>query len=128
MERWRGSSGSDLRVVVLERANAMHVELPEIVNLVTVDVGWTPQAKVLPAAANAVRRDGMVLTLVKPHYEAAKDRLIAGVLPDEAVDGVVAGVLDEAARTGWQVVGTFDSVIRGHGGNREVFALLRRVW
>ncbi|MEK6799028.1 MAG: SAM-dependent methyltransferase [Planctomycetota bacterium] len=118
----------DLRVVVLERANAMHVELPEIVNLVTVDVGWTPQAKVLPAAANAVRRDGMVLTLVKPHYEAAKDRLIAGVLPDEAVDGVVAGVLDEAARTGWQVVGTFDSVIRGHGGNREVFALLRRVW
>ena len=38
----------DPRVVVMERTNAMHVALPESVALVTIDVGWIPQAKVLP--------------------------------------------------------------------------------
>ncbi len=39
------------RVVVRERTNAMHVSLPEPVDLVTIDVGWTPQSKILPNAA-----------------------------------------------------------------------------
>src|SRR5712675_3605403 len=33
----------DPRVVVMERTNAMHVELPEKVQLVTIDVAWTKQ-------------------------------------------------------------------------------------
>src|SRR5258705_5786878 len=31
------------RVVVMERTNAMHVQLPEKVNLVSIDVAWTKQ-------------------------------------------------------------------------------------
>src|SRR3954464_11050910 len=31
----------DPRVVVMERTNAMHVQLPEKVGLVTIDVAWT---------------------------------------------------------------------------------------
>ena len=42
----------DPRVVVLERTNALHVELPEHVDLVTVDVGWTPQHHILPVGSN----------------------------------------------------------------------------
>src|SRR5882724_12381661 len=33
----------DARVVVMERTNAMHVDLPEKVDLVAVDVAWTKQ-------------------------------------------------------------------------------------
>src|SRR4051812_11330036 len=33
----------DPRVVVMERTNAMHVRLPEPVDLVTIDVAWTRQ-------------------------------------------------------------------------------------
>src|SRR6476660_1813424 len=40
----------DPRVVVMERTNAMHVELPERVSLVTIDVAWTRQRNILPAA------------------------------------------------------------------------------
>src|SRR5215218_2583008 len=40
----------DSRVVVMERTNAMHVELPEPVSLVTIDVAWTKQKHILPAA------------------------------------------------------------------------------
>src|SRR5690242_644761 len=39
---------TDPRVVVMERTNAMHVELPEQVDLVTIDVAWTKQRLILP--------------------------------------------------------------------------------
>ena len=44
----------DSRVVVYERTNAMHVSLPEPVDLVTIDVGWTPQVRILPNVARLV--------------------------------------------------------------------------
>jgi len=128
------------RVVVLERTNAMHVELPEPVDLVTIDVGWTPQTKVLPNVARMLRRPEQiggagtdpaksdapagVITLIKPHYEAGRDRLVDGVLPDESFDEMVANVLNDITATGWQVRGTLESPIRGHGGNRELLAWL----
>lgn len=71
----------DPRVVVLERTNAMHVSLPESVDLATIDVGWTPQAKILPNVASLLRPHGRVVTLVKPQYEATA---CDGAQPDEA--------------------------------------------
>ncbi len=41
---------NDPRVIVMERTNALHVQFPEQVDLVTIDVGWTPQALILPKA------------------------------------------------------------------------------
>jgi 23S rRNA (cytidine1920-2'-O)/16S rRNA (cytidine1409-2'-O)-methyltransferase len=115
----------DPKVVVLERVNAMHVELAERVDLVTIDVGWTPQAKVLPNAAMMLKPDGRVLTLIKPHYEAPRHVLRDGVLPDESVGTVVDDVLRRIS-PGWWLLGSFLSPIRGQGGNQEVFALLQR--
>ena len=116
----------DARVTVLERTNAMHVYLPEAVGLVTVDVGWTPQSRILPGASRLLAPAGQVVTLIKPHYEASKERLEGGVLADDAVEEVVAGVLDAIKAMGWEVVDTVPSPLRGHGGNREHFALLTR--
>ena len=79
----------DPRVVVMERTNAMHVELPEKVHLVTIDVAWTKQRFILPAARRMIGNDGAVVTLIKPHYEADPTLLRKGVLPDQNVDDVV---------------------------------------
>ena len=114
----------DDRVVVLERRNAMHVTISEKVDLVTADVGWTRQEKFLPNVATMLDSGGRILTLIKPHYEADPACLRDGVLPEEEVEQVVSGVLGRAASNGWAVAGTAASPIRGHGGNREVFALL----
>jgi len=116
----------DPRVVVMERTNAMHVQLPEPVDLVTIDVGWTPQAKVLKSVSTFATPSTRVLTLIKPHYEAGKSALHRGVLPDEQVEGVVDNVLLAIRSDGWSVHGVMPSPIRGHGGNREVIALLTR--
>lgn len=115
----------DQRVVVMERVNAMHVELPEPVDLVTIDVAWTRQRYILPAAARVLKADGLVVTLIKPHYEADPKLLVAGVLPADAVEGVVDAVKAQIIESGFQVLGTTRSPILGTKGNAEVLAWLR---
>ena len=117
----------DARVVVIERQNAMHVELAEPVELVTIDVGWTPQVRILPNAARLLARAGRVITLIKPHYEAPKDLLVGGVLAENRIDTVVRDVCGGITSSGWSIEGTVESPIRGHGGNVELLALLHRV-
>jgi len=116
----------DSRVVVLERTNAMHVELPEPMDLVTMDVGWTTQAKILPNAARLIKGDGAVITLIKPHYEASKVLLVDGVLAESAFDEVIVSVKIVIESLGWSIKNTMPSPIQGHGGNREVLAHLAR--
>ncbi len=115
----------DPRVVVLERTNAMHVTLPEAVDLVTIDVGWTKQSKVLPNVRNFIKPSGSVIALIKPHYEAPPDLLHNGVLPEQECKGLIDTVLADALTNAFETIVTIPSPIRGHGGNCEFFALLR---
>ena len=115
----------DPRVVVLERTNAIHVALPEPVDLVTIDVGWTRQEKILPHVASLLAPGGQVVTLIKPHYEAHDDERVSGVVEKSVFDAVVLRTLRRIESMNWTVRGEFESPIRGQGGNREVFARLR---
>ncbi len=117
----------DPRVVVLERTNAMHAVLPEPVWLVTIDVAWTKQRHILPAARRMVSDDGRVVTLIKPHYEAEPALLVKGVLPEEEVDGVVHAVHADIVAADFELLQTVRSPIKGSKGNAEVLALLRPV-
>ena len=114
----------DGRVVVMERTNAMHVALPEAVDLVVIDAGWTRQRHALPAALRNLKPSGRVVTLVKPHYESQRSALVKGVLPEAEVDGVLAAVVPEVVAAGFRVVGTVRSPILGAKGNAEVLAWL----
>jgi 23S rRNA (cytidine1920-2'-O)/16S rRNA (cytidine1409-2'-O)-methyltransferase len=118
----------DARVVVMERTNAMHAELPERVSLVTIDVAWTKQKHILPAARRMIMDDNsMVITLIKPHYESEPSKLVKGVLPPEDVDCVVASVTDTIRASGFELLQTARSPIEGAKGNVEVLAYLRPV-
>ena len=115
----------DPRVVVMERTNAMHVELPERVSIVTIDVAWTRQRHILPAARRLVHDAGTVVSLIKPHYEAEPSQLVKGVLPAERVDDVVSRVGGDVRVAGFELMGTVPSPILGAKGNAEVLAHLR---
>ncbi|MCO6438021.1 MAG: TlyA family rRNA (cytidine-2'-O)-methyltransferase [Phycisphaerae bacterium] len=117
----------DARVVVLERTNAMHATLPEPVGLVTIDVGWTRQERVLPNVARMIEPRGVVISLIKPHYEAPPEWLAQGLLPEHRVEEVVAEVAEKALAIGWKLVATTPSPIRGHGGNLETLGRFERV-
>lgn len=116
----------DPRVVVMERTDALHVRLPEPVGLVTVDTGWTRQARILPAALGLLADDGRIITLVKPHYEAEQEDLHGGVLPDELTQRVLKPIRARLVELGLRIVDETESPIRGGGGNREFLWHLRR--
>jgi 23S rRNA (cytidine1920-2'-O)/16S rRNA (cytidine1409-2'-O)-methyltransferase len=115
----------DPRVVVMERTNAMHVQLPEGVALVTIDVAWTKQRYILPAARKLLEHRGEIVTLIKPHYEAERSMLRDGLLPSDKLGAVVAAVGAEIRSMGFEIAGMIDSPIKGSGGNAEVLAWLR---
>lgn len=117
----------DPRVVVMERTNAMHAQLPEPVGIVTIDVAWTKQRHILPAARRMIAPDGHVVSLIKPHYEADASLLRQGVLPEESVDDVVREVELHLLDAGFELLGTTRSPIKGAKGNVEVLAHLRPV-
>ncbi|HVP13125.1 MAG TPA: SAM-dependent methyltransferase [Phycisphaerae bacterium] len=110
---------NDPRVVVMERTDALHLHLPEPVRLITIDTGWTRQRQILPAARDLLAADGIIISLIKPHYEAVGSMLRGGVLPDESVGAVLAEVRTDVAATGLRLLAEIESPIRGHGGNRE---------
>ena len=115
----------DARVVVMERTNAMHATLPEKVDLITIDVAWTKQSHILPAARRLLAPGGAVVTLIKPHYEAAPDKLRRGVLPESEVDGVVKATIDQIRLASFECLQIIRSPITGAGGNIEVLAMLK---
>jgi 23S rRNA (cytidine1920-2'-O)/16S rRNA (cytidine1409-2'-O)-methyltransferase len=117
----------DPRVIVMERTNAMHAVLPEPVSIVTIDVAWTKQQHILPAARRMVSDHGHVITLIKPHYEAPPAQLRGGVLDEAKVEEVVESILPQIEAARFVVVGRTLSPIKGAKGNAEVLAHLRPI-
>ncbi len=115
---------NDPRVVVMERTNALHVQLPEQVDLATCDVGWTRQSKVLPHAIGLVRPGGFVLSLLKPQYEANKDEIERGKgrVREDALARIVAEAHALAETFGCPVEGpALTPFLGGKGKNPEYF-------
>ena len=115
---------NDERVVVMERQNALHVELPEPVDVVTVDVGWTRQHLIVPRALALTKAGGAVVSLLKPQYEAERKERRRGVVRPEALDGVVERVVGQLRQAGFHVAGCVRSPLVGGGGNVEFLLLL----
>jgi len=114
----------DPRVVVMERTNAMHVSLPEAVDLVTIDVGWTRQRHVLPAARALLKPGGRIVSLVKPQYEAGECERNAGVVPEANLPAVLSRVRTDVAECGLTLQSETPSPLKGGGGNAEFLFLL----
>ena len=114
----------DPRVIACDRTNALDFDPPEPADLVTYDVGWTPQRVILPAVRRCMKAGGRAIALVKPQYEAPKRLLRRGVLPPEHLPDVLATCREDAHDLNWRIAGEIESPIEGHGGNRELLWLL----
>lgn len=121
----------DPRVVVRERVNARYLgpeDVPEPVDVITVDVSFISLAKVLPALKQRLRDGGDILALVKPQFEAGPERVgRGGIVRDPAVHREVLGrVCVEAVSLGLEVLGLTHSPVKGDKGNMEFFVHLRK--
>ncbi len=120
---------SDDRVNVMERTNALHAEVVEPVDLVVIDLAWTPQSKSIPVALGWLKPGGRIVTLIKPHYELSEDekaaKLVDGKLPADDAPAVCDRVVATMPALGMQVIDVVQSPLTGgkSGVNVEFLAL-----
>jgi 23S rRNA (cytidine1920-2'-O)/16S rRNA (cytidine1409-2'-O)-methyltransferase len=91
---------TDERVIVMERTNAMHVQLPEPAEVIAVDVAWTRQHHILPSALRQLTPSGLVLSLFKPQYEADPSQVRRGIVMSEEFQPVLEATLAGLAAQG----------------------------
>jgi 23S rRNA (cytidine1920-2'-O)/16S rRNA (cytidine1409-2'-O)-methyltransferase len=117
-------------VVVLDRTNVRTLDAERIggpVDLTVADLSFISLRLVLPALAGVTRRDGDLLLLVKPQFEAGREAVgRGGVVRDPAARAAAVGaVADAGTPLGLGVAGVCPSPLPGPAGNLELFLHLR---
>lgn len=115
----------DPRVVVMERVNVRYLnELPEPIDLATVDVSFISLKLVLPVVMRLLKPDGQIIALIKPQFEAGRKQVgKGGVVKDPAVHRfVLYDILGWAVEKELYVHGLIPSPLRGPAGNIEFLA------
>ncbi len=119
----------DPRVLSRERTNARHpLDLPEQVDIAVVDVSFISLLLVLPETVSHVKQGGVLLALVKPQFEAGRDRVgRKGVISDPVVHADVVAKVARwvVGRPDLRFLGVRRSGLEGDQGNREFFVLIR---
>lgn len=115
---------SDPRVVVMERTNIRYVtpeDLGEPLDLSVVDVSFISLKLVLPVIKSLLKPSGQVLCLIKPQFEAGKEKVgKKGVVRDPAVhEEVLRSFLALADELGFTIRNLTFSPVKGPEGNIE---------
>ena len=121
---------NDPRVVCLERTNARYLtaqQIPEPLDFASIDVSFISLGLILPALRPLMADSGQVAALVKPQFEAGKDKVgKKGVVRDRLVHlEVLEHFLLHAAQADFSVCGLDFSPIRGPEGNIEYLGYLK---
>ena len=122
---------SDERVVCMERTNARyltHEQIPDELDFASVDVSFISLKLILPPLCGLLKDGGHVSCLVKPQFEAGRDKVgKKGVVRDPAVHlEVLENFLVHAKESGFTVLGLTFSPIRGPEGNIEYLGYLEK--
>jgi len=121
---------TDPRVTVMERTNFRH--LPDHAfarpfDLIVIDTSFISLRTILARAAGYLAPAGRILALVKPQFEAGRERLgRGGVVRDPGVHrAILREIRDAAGALGLPMAALIASPLLGPAGNREFLAELR---
>ena len=118
------------QVVCMERTNARYLtkeHIPEPLDFFSVDVSFISLSLSLPALRPLMKEDGQAVCLVKPQFEAGKEKVgKKGVVREPAVHlEVLEHFLEHAAQAGFSVNDITFSPIKGPEGNIEYLGCLQ---
>ena len=122
---------TDERVVNLERTNMRKVtreQVPEEIDFFSVDVSFISLRLILPAARALTAENGEAVCLIKPQFEAGREKVgKKGVVRDPAVHvEVVDNIRAFALSGGFDILHLDFSPIKGPEGNIEYLIHLRK--
>jgi 23S rRNA (cytidine1920-2'-O)/16S rRNA (cytidine1409-2'-O)-methyltransferase len=122
---------SEPRVTVIERTNFRTLPddaFPDGFDLVVIDTSFISLRTIVARAVGYLRERGTIVALVKPQFEAGRERIGGGgVVRDPAVHAAILREVRDGVRdTGVRVTNATVSPLRGPAGNVEFFYELRR--
>ena len=120
---------SDPRVVVMERTNIRYVtpeQIPDRPSLAVIDVSFISLKLVLPVVRELLADGGEVLCLIKPQFEAGREKGgKKGVVREASTHvEVLESFMQYASESGFGVRGLTFSPIKGPEGNIEYLGYL----
>ena len=103
-------------------------QVPELVDLVVIDVSFISLEKVLPFVHPFLKEGGQIITLVKPQFEAGKENVPkTGIIKDTKIHlEVVENVKKYALMSNFNYLEHIDSPVLGGDGNKEFLMLLEK--
>lgn len=119
----------DERVCVMERTNVRYLaDLPQLVDLVTLDLAFISILMVMPAVSAVMKPQSTLITLIKPQFEATRAQVGSGgvVRDPEVHKEVVSKVISGVEACGFDCQGWIQSPLKGAEGNIEFLACFSR--
>lgn len=115
------------KVVSMEQTDARKVQLPELVDLVVIDVSFISLTHILESAKKILKPDSQIVALVKPQFEVGPRQVDdRGVVTDEAKRAeTLEKVKTEATNIGLIVEKETTSPVIGNAGNVEYLLWLK---
>ena len=115
---------TDERVACMERTNIRYVtpeDIGEALDFASIDVSFISLKKIMPATLSLLKKNGEVVALIKPQFEAGREKVgKKGVIREkETHKEVVYGIIDFLIKQELNVLGIGYSPIKGPEGNRE---------
>ncbi len=123
---------NDERVITLEKTNVRNLtktDIAETADLITVDLSFISLKLVIPVLVNFLKKEGMLLALIKPQFEVGKQDVEKGGLVTDTVKHkrVIEEICAFCKETSLlEVLGTRESKLKGVKGNLEFFILCKR--
>ena len=122
---------NDPRVICMEQTNFRYVteaDIQEKVDFASVDVSFISLTKILIPARNLLKTGGEMVCLVKPQFEAGKDKVgKKGVVREAGTHAeVIHKIIDYADSVGFEVLHLEHSPIKGPEGNIEYLLHIRK--
>lgn len=121
---------NDPRVIVMERTNIRNVtyeDINEKIDFITIDVSFISLKLVLPVAKSLLNEDGEVVALIKPQFEAGRDKVgKKGIVREKDTHcEVISSIVEFSRSLGFGICGLSYSPITGATGNIEFLIYLK---
>lgn len=124
---------NDSRVSVMEGFNARNAEKSDFdreIQMIVMDVSFISQTLIYPACGDILPKDALMITLIKPQFEAGKSNIGKGGIVKDGNGKIIKEILEKidinAEMNGFQRIGFTQSPILGGDGNKEYLAIFRK--
>jgi len=124
----------DERVWVIEGFNARYAKKSDFdrsIDIIVMDVSFISQTLIYDACSDILEQGKIMITLVKPQFEAGKQNIGKGGIVHDKNGEIIRSILEKldhcAQNAGFQRIGFTESPIEGGDGNREYLALFKRL-